>query len=137
MKISEVMHQGCKYCGTSDSVAEAAKLMASEDVGVVPIAENDKMVGMLTDRDIVIRGVAAGRDISGSPVKEFMSDHVYYCFDDQEVDEVANNMSQMQVRRMPVVNRDKRLVGIVSLGDLANKAPEQAASNVLHGVTHP
>ncbi len=123
MKTREVMNAECRYCSPDDSVVTAALLMSREDVGAAPVAENDQLVGMVTDRDIVIRGIAEGRDINEVKVGEIMSGAVYYCYDDQEVEDVAANMGEMQVRRMPVVDRDKRLVGMVTLGDLARQTP--------------
>jgi CBS domain-containing protein len=100
------------------TICVAASLMAEIDAGALPVGENDRLVGMITDRDIVIRAVAQGRS-ADTKVAAVMSREVLYCFDTDEIDEVARNMGKARVRRLPVVNRDKRLVGIVSLGDLA------------------
>ncbi|WP_425411044.1 CBS domain-containing protein [Hyphococcus sp.] len=137
MKISEVMSKDCKYCGPDDAVTQAAQLMASEDFGAVPIAKNDHLVGMLTDRDIVIRGVAKGRDVTRVKAGELMSDNMYYCYDDEDTKAVADNMGELQVRRLPVVNRDKRLVGIVSLGDLSTEAKQRHAGEALREISEP
>ncbi|TGS81019.1 CBS domain-containing protein, partial [Mesorhizobium sp. M2D.F.Ca.ET.178.01.1.1] len=90
------------------------------DAGVMPVGENDRLVGMITDRDMVIRGIALGKG-PDTKVRDVMSQEVRYCFDDEDVDHVLANMGDLQVRRLPVLNRDKRLVGIISLGDLARK----------------
>ncbi|MCK5749509.1 MAG: CBS domain-containing protein [Oricola sp.] len=138
MKTRDVMTPECRYCAPGDTLASAAQLMASEDFGAVPVAENDQLVGVLTDRDIVVRGVAGGRDVATAKVSEIMSDRVYYCFDDQDVEEVAANMGQMQVRRLPVVNREKQLVGIVSLGDLATQTRRaETTGEALSGISQP
>lgn len=100
------------------SVTDAAKKMRDGDFGIIPVQKDDRIVGMLTDRDITIRCVAEGRDISRLNVGQVMTEKVLYCFDDQSVDEVAKNLGDNQVRRLPVVNREKRLVGILSLSDL-------------------
>src|SRR5439155_16215688 len=100
-----------------DTLNQAASMMKKLDSGVLPVGENDKLVGMLTDRDIAIRAVAEGKG-PDTKVREVMSAEVRYCFDDEDVAHVAENMAELQVRRLPVVNREKRLVGIVSLGDL-------------------
>jgi len=92
--------------------------MADLDAGVVPVAEKDRLVGIITDRDIAVRGIAKGKGPNAN-VREVMTDHVKYCFDDQEVDEVSQNMGELKIRRLPVVNRSKRLVGLLSLGDIA------------------
>lgn len=137
MKIQAVMTSGCKYLNQDASLADAARLMAAEDFGSAPVADGDRLVGVITDRDIVTRGVAKGCDPNSAKVSEFMSGKVYYCFDDQNVDEVAANMAEMQVRRMPVVNRDKRLVGIVSLGDLSVRGADQCAGDALGKISKP
>ena len=137
MKVNEVMNHGCQFLSSSDFVSQAAQIMANHDLGVVPIAEDNKLVGILTDRDIVVRGLAQGKNLATAPVSELMTDSVYYCFDDQSCEEVAQNMGQMQVRRMPVVDRDKQLVGVVSLGDLSRAAPENMVAQAVKGVSAP
>jgi CBS domain-containing protein len=106
---------------------EAAKQMRDGDFGFLPIEKNDRLVGILTDRDIAIRGVAEGYDPNKVRVNEIMSEKVLYCYEDQSLDEVAQNLAENRIRRLPVLNRQKRLVGILSLGDLAQAHlnPEQ------------
>jgi len=99
----------------------AAQKMRDGDFGIMPVSENDKLIGMITDRDIAVRAVAAGKDPKATKIREVMSKNVLYCYDDQNTEEVAKNMGDNQVRRLPVVNRQKRLVGILALGDLAPK----------------
>jgi CBS domain-containing protein len=135
MQIRDVMSRDCKWCAPTAKVTEVARLMAENDFGSVPIAENDKLVGMVTDRDIVIRGLAKGKDLHKASTSDVMTECVYYCFDDQSCDEVAANMADIQVRRLPVVTRDKKLVGIVSLGDLARKTRSNEAAMALKGVS--
>jgi CBS domain-containing protein len=118
MLISEVMTREVKLASPTDSLQRAAKLMEDDDFGSVPVGENDRLVGMLSDRDIAVRGVAHGLAPTAT-VREVMSDEVKYIFDDETVEDAARMMARLQVRRLPVLNRDKRLVGIVSLGDLA------------------
>jgi CBS domain-containing protein len=101
------------------TMMEAAQKMRDGDFGILPIGENDRLVGMITDRDIVIRAVAEGRDPHATPVREFMTKQVFYCYEDQALEEVAKNLGDNQIRRVPVLNRQKRLVGILSLSDLA------------------
>lgn len=137
MKIENVMTAGCKYLKQDATLAEAAQLMATEDFGSAPVADGDRLVGVITDRDIVTRGVAKGCNPNTAKVSEFMSGKVYYCYDDQQVDDVAKNMAEMQVRRMPVVNRDKRLVGIVSLGDLYTRGADECAADALEEISKP
>jgi CBS domain-containing protein len=128
------MTRDVRTISPSSTLREAARLMADIDAGSLPVAENDRLVGMLTDRDIAVRAVAAGKG-PDTTVGEAMSPEVLYCFDDQDVDEVCENMSDQQVRRLPVVNREKKLVGIVSLGDLANAGETDAAGEALEGIT--
>lgn len=118
MKIQEMMTRDVRLASPDNTLREAARMMADIDAGVVPVGENDRLVGMLTDRDIAVRAVAQGKGPE-TRVREVMSSEVCYCFADQELDEVATNMSDIKVRRLPVVDRDKRLVGIISLGDMA------------------
>ena len=118
MKVSEVMTRDVRVANPDQSIAEAAKLMAEIDAGALPVGESDRLVGVITDRDIVVRAVAE-RKSPDTPVREVMSKEVLYCFEDDDVEDVVKNMGDVQVRRLPVVNRDKRLVGIVSIGDLA------------------
>src|SRR5213083_1123435 len=118
MKISGVMSRDVQLIKPHDTIRSAAALMKKIDAGLLPVTENDRLVGMITDRDIAIRGVAEGKGPTAK-VREVMTEEVKYCFDDEEIAEVARNMGDIQVRRLPVVNRDKRLVGILSLCDVA------------------
>ncbi|MDD4973008.1 MAG: CBS domain-containing protein [Bacteriovorax sp.] len=101
------------------SLFEAAKKMRDGDFGILPIEDNDRLIGVITDRDIAVRGVAEGLDPNKVQVSQIMTDRVLYCFEDQSLDEVAQNLGENRIRRLPVLNRQKRLVGILSLGDLA------------------
>ncbi|HET7848967.1 MAG TPA: CBS domain-containing protein [Pseudolabrys sp.] len=118
MKVNEIMTRDVEVASPNETLEHAAKVMASLDAGVLPVGENDRLVGMITDRDIAVRGIARGKG-PDARVAEVMSRDVKYCFEDQDVDEVCRNMGEIQVRRLPVINRDKRLVGILSLGDVA------------------
>src|SRR6266566_3941411 len=118
MKISSVMSRDVQLIKPDDTIRSAAALMKKIDAGLLPVTENDKLVGMITDRDIAIRGVAEGKG-PDAKVRDAMSPEVKYCFEDEDVTHVAENMAELQVRRLPVMNRDKRLVGIFSLADLA------------------
>jgi CBS domain-containing protein len=118
MKVSEAMTRDVRVVDPNETVQQAARLMANLDAGVLPVGENDRLIGMITDRDIAIRGVAAGKG-PDTPLCDVMTHEVEYCFDDQDVTEVTRNMGDIRVRRLPVLNREKRLVGILSLGDVA------------------
>lgn len=134
MKISEVMTPSVQIVDPETTVREAAKKMAEIDAGVLPVSENDRLIGMITDRDIAVRCVAEGRG-ADAKVREIMTCEVKYCFDDQEVEDVADNMAEQQLRRLPVVNRDKRLVGIVSLGDIAAGEEADVSGEALRGIS--
>jgi CBS domain-containing protein len=118
MKVTDCMTRKVRVIEPDLSVREAARLMADLDTGVLPVGQNDRLVGMITDRDIALRAIGAGKG-PDTRVSDVMSAEVKYCFEDEDVDHVARNMGDLQVRRLPVMNRDKRLVGIVTLGDIA------------------
>lgn len=104
------------------TLVEAAEDMQSLDVGILPICENGQVVGMVTDRDITVRAVAEGRNPQTAKVRDVMSSKIIYCFDDQDIADAAEMMERSQIRRLPILDHDKRLVGIVSIGDLAVRA---------------
>jgi CBS domain-containing protein len=129
------MSRDVRLASPDQTIRDVAKIMDDIDAGSVPVSENDRLVGMVTDRDIAVRAVAAGKG-PDTPVREVMSREVKFCYDDEDLDHVAKNMGDIRVRRLPVVNRDKRLVGIVSLGDLALKG-ENSAGKAVKGVSQP
>ena len=118
MKISDCMTAKVQLVTSTQTIQEAAQLMIRLDAGALPVGEDDRLVGMVTDRDIAIRAIGEGKGPE-TPVHEVMSSDVRYCFEDETVEHVARNMGAIQVRRLPVLNRHKRLVGIVTLGDIA------------------
>ena len=119
MEVSQVMTRDVRLVDPATTLKEAAAMMRDGDFGLLPIGENDRLVGTITDRDIAVRAVAAGKDPTRTPVRDAMSEGIFYCFEDQSVAEAAALMGEHQIRRLPVLNRDKRLVGIVAIGDLA------------------
>ena len=136
MRVSEAMTRDVKVCTPGQTIREVARTMAEIDAGAVPVGENDRLIGMITDRDIAIRAVAEGKG-PDTPVREVMSEHIHYCYDDEELDDVAQNMGDIRVRRLPVVNRDKRLVGIISLGDVARTEGGETVGDAVVGVSQP
>ena len=137
MKVSEFMSRDVQTVNPDQPIQEAAQFMLRADAGSMPVCDGDRLVGMVTDRDIAVRAVAEGRGPE-TPVREAMTDHVDYCFDDDEAEEVAIKMSDAQVRRFPVLSReDNKLVGIVSLGDISRSDQSEAASVALGGITDP
>lgn len=137
MQVREVMSSQPRVAAPSDSIQDAARVMAEIDSGFLPVGENDRLVGAVTDRDIAIRGVAQGLGPE-TKVADVMSTDVRYCYEDEDVTEVARNMGDLQIRRLPVVNRDKRLVGVVSLGDIAiEPETDEDAADALSAVSRP
>jgi CBS domain-containing protein len=118
MRIAEVMTRDVRIASPDETLRQAASMMAAIDAGILPVGDNGRLVGMITDRDIAIRGVGTGLG-PDSAIREVMSKEVKYCFEDDDLEEVSRNMGDIQVRRLPVLDHDKKLVGIVSLGDLA------------------
>lgn len=135
MKINEMMTATVNRVTPETAIDEAARMMREDDIGALPVEKDDKLVGMVTDRDIVTRILGNGKDAAQAHVSDAMSEQMLYCFEDDEVKDVAQNMSEQQVRRMPVMNRDKRLVGIVSLGDLACNAQNAVSGEALEGIS--
>ena len=136
MKVRECMTRDVAVAQPGQTIAEAARMMAECDAGALPVAENERLVGMVTDRDIAIRAVAQNK-APDTLVRDVMSKEVLYCFDDEDLDHVAENMGQQQIRRLPVMNRDKRLVGIISLGDIATGAKPDTAGQAVAGISRP
>jgi len=140
MKVKEAMTARPECVGPEDTLQQAARKMKELDVGPLPVCgDNDRLVGMLTDRDIVVRCVAEGQDPRSARVRDAMSEGINYCFEDDDVGEAARQMKDRQIRRLVVLNRDKRLVGIVSLGDLAVQTGGDAgtAGKTLKAVSQP
>ncbi|WEX10190.1 CBS domain-containing protein [Chelativorans sp. AA-79] len=136
MKVSEMMTRDVRVANPDDTIQQAARIMAEIDAGSLPVGDNDRLVGMLTDRDIAVRAIAQGQG-PDCRVGDIMTRDVRYCFEDEDTDHVAHNMADQQIRRLPVVSRDKRLVGILSLGDLAFTEGKQPAGEALTGISRP
>ena len=136
MKVSEVMTRDVQLIEPTQTIRDAALLMAEMDAGIMPVREGDRLVGMITDRDIAVRAVAQGRG-PDTAVREVMTDEVLYCFEDDDTAAVERNMADIQVRRLPVLTRDKRLVGIISLGDLAMSDKAAKVGAAVAGISQP
>ena len=137
MKIAQIMSSDVQVVTPEQPIQEAARLMITGDTGALPVREGEKLIGMVTDRDITVRAIAEGRG-PDTPVRQVMSENLLFAWDDQDVSDVAIQMSDAQVRRMPVLSRDgERLVGIVSIGDLATQGDSDAAEAALSGVSEP
>jgi CBS domain-containing protein len=133
-RVADVMEREVKLANPDDNVQQAARMMREADVGVLPVGEGDRLVGMVSDRDIAMRLAAEGRDPARTKVRDVMSPDVRYVYEDEDLEHVAENMAEQQVRRLPVMNRDKRLIGIVSLGDIATGSRSHLAGKALRGV---
>ena len=136
MKVSDVMTRDVQTVRPDQTAREAASFMLRADAGSIPVTEGDRLIGMITDRDIAVRGVARGYG-PDTPVRELMTDEIICVREDDDVDDVASKMSQAQVRRLPVVDSREQLCGIVSLGDLSRQADEDSAAEALQGVSEP
>jgi CBS domain-containing protein len=136
MKVSDVMTRDVMIANPQESIQQAAKAMAGFDTGALPVGESGRLVGMITDRDIAIRGIGQGKG-PHAKIRDVMSQEIKYCFADQDVEEVTQDMADIQVRRLPVLDRDKRMVGILSLGDIAMKSDNGAAADALSGISRP
>lgn len=136
MKVSEIMSRDVRVAGPRQTVRDAATIMAEIDAGVVPVGEQDRLVGMVTDRDIAIRAVAKGKGPE-TAIEDVMTRDVKYCYEDEDADHVLDNLGHLQIRRVPVINREKRLVGILSLGDLANQSGNGHAGAALAEISRP
>lgn len=135
--IREVMSSDVEVINPNDTLRDAAEKMRSLNVGPLPVCDGERILGMITDRDIVVRAIALGRDPNTTQVADAMSSGIEYCFDDDNVDDVLRNMRVKQIRRMIVVDRSKKLVGIVALGDLSGEVSEQQVAETLEGISEP
>lgn len=138
MKIKECMSEDVVIAAPTQTIRDAARMMRNIDAGFIPVGENDRLVGTITDRDIAVRGIADGKGPE-TAIRDLMSKEVLYCYEDDDVDEVSDEMAELQIRRMPVLNREKRLVGVISLGDIAQAADGDLArsATALNGVSQP
>ena len=131
MQIQQIMSKNVEYIGPETPIATAAQKMRDKDIGFIPVCDNDRIVGTLTDRDLVIRAIAQGRDCRNAQAREVMTQEVFYCYSDENVEHVGEVMRENEVRRMLILDRQKRLVGVVSLGDIA----KASGNTTLAGVT--
>ena len=136
MKVKEVMHKGVDWVSPDTPLTEVAKLMRAHDVGCVPIGEDDKLVGMVTDRDIVCKGLADGEFDSKSAVaRDVMSDGIHCCREDDDLAKAVHHMETLKVRRLPVINKNKRMVGIISMGDVGTFASNELLAECVKSVS--
>ena len=135
MKAKEAMHKGVEWVSPDTPVTTLAKKMLEQDIGAIPIGENDRFIGIVTDRDITLRAVANGKDISGLTARDVMTKGIVWCRDIDEVNQAVNIMQTKQVRRLPVIDQNKRMVGILSMGDISHAASKRTAAEVARAVS--
>lgn len=135
MKVKSSMHKGVEWVSPDTPVRVLANVMREQDIGAIPVGENDRLVGMVTDRDITVRAVANGTDVSALTAKDVMTKGIVWCRDADDVSHAANIMQSKQIRRLPVIDNNKRMVGILSLGDLSHATTERTAAAVTRAVS--
>jgi CBS domain-containing protein len=136
MKVKDAMHKGVDWVSPETPVTELAKLMCEHDIGSIPIGENDKLVGMVTDRDIVCKGLAKeGFDLARATAREVMTEGIHCCREDDDLAKAVRHMEELQIRRLTVVNKNKRMVGILSLGDVSRSAPSDLLTECVKSVS--
>ncbi len=134
MKVTQAMHEGVQWVDPSTPVKELARLMLEHDIGAIPIGRNDRLVGMVTDRDIVCRCVAAGLDITHATAGDVMSKGIVFCREDEDVAGAARIMESKKIRRLPVINKDKRMIGMLSIGDVSHAGSRELTGEVMKAV---
>ena len=135
MKVKQAMHKGVQWVDPATPVETLARLMRGHDIGAIPIGENDRLIGMVTDRDIVCRCIAAGLDPNTATARDVMSEGIVFCLEKQELDDAARIMEMKKIRRLPVINGKKRMTGILSLGDVYQTGPQYIGGEVMHAVS--
>ncbi|HZE91134.1 MAG TPA: CBS domain-containing protein [Rhizobacter sp.] len=136
-QVAKFMTRGVRSMSPGDTLQCAAQAMEELDVGAIPVCDGERVVGIVTDRDITVRGVAPGLPIGSTPISEVMTEGVEYCFEDESIEEAREQMQSAQIRRLPVLDRQKRLVGILALGDVAAKVDSDQAGEALADISEP
>ncbi len=135
MKVKKIMHEGVEWVSPDTLVTAVAKRMAKFDIGAIPVGENDRLVGMVTDRDIAVRGVADGKDLSKLTAGEIMTKGIVWCKAGDSADEATRIMEERKIRRLPVIDENKRMVGMLSLGDISQAVSERATAELAKAVS--
>ena len=135
MQVRDAMHAGVTWAGPETSIKELARTMRDKDIGAIPIGENDRLVGMVTDRDIALRCLADGRDVDSMTARDVMTSPIIYCRADEEVGDAVRIMENQAIRRLPVIDENKRMVGMLALGDVGDCAPRDMSAEVLQAVS--
>jgi CBS domain-containing protein len=135
MKVKNCMHKGAQWVSPDTPITTVAKTMLEQDIGAIPVGENDRLVGMVTDRDIAVRGLANGKDVSHLTARDIMTTGIVWCRDSDEVNQAAQMMESKQVRRLPVIDKNKRMVGILGLGDISSAASQRITAEITRAVS--
>ncbi|MDX2154973.1 MAG: CBS domain-containing protein [Hyphomicrobiaceae bacterium] len=136
MKVRDAMHKGVTWAGPDTTVAELSRMMRQNDVGAIPVGDNDRLIGMVTDRDIVCKGLAQnGFDAQRATAREVMTAGIHCCGENDDLEKAAEHMAQLQVRRLPVIDSNKRMVGMLSLGDISHAAGRDLTAACCQSVT--
>ena len=137
MKVKDAMHEGCEWVSPDTKVTEIAKRMRRSDIGAVPVGENDKLIGMVTDRDICCKGVANGHDVETLTARDVMTVGIAFCRDSDDVEDAAELMERRRIRRLPVIDKNKRMIGMLSLGDVSVDGDAREAGRALTDISVP
>lgn len=135
MKVRDAMHEGVTWFAPATPLVELARAMRDQDIGCVPIGENDRLVGMVTDRDIICRALAQNGDCLKMSARDVMTKPIIYCYEDEEVDDAVHVMEKHSVRRLPVISREKRMVGMLALGDISMRAGRELAGEAIQATS--
>ncbi|MEP9371426.1 CBS domain-containing protein [Mesorhizobium sp. KR1-2] len=137
MNISTVMHKGTEWIDPGMTVSKIAAIMNERDIGALPVGENDRLIGMVTDRDLAIRALGSGKDPSRLTARDVMSKGIVYCRTDQSLEDAVHLMEEKKIRRLPVINEKKRMVGMLALGDISHHASPELCGELVHAVASP
>ncbi|APG84882.1 MULTISPECIES: CBS domain-containing protein [Sinorhizobium] len=135
MRTEEAMHSGVRWIGPEADLRTIARIMKEEDIGALPVGENDRLIGMVTDRDLTLRALANGRDVSSLTARDVMTREIVYCRTNESVEDAIHLMESKKIRRLPVINDDKRMVGMLSLGDISHCTSQQLAGELVKAVS--
>ena len=135
MKVKDAMHKGAEWVQPNTPVPDLAKRMREHDIGALPVGENDKLIGMVTDRDIVCRGLTNGKDVAKLTARDLMTKTIVWCRDDEDLDDAIRIMEDKRIRRLPVIDKNKRMVGMLSLGDVSHAGKSKLSGELLTAVS--
>lgn len=135
MKVKDAMHKGAEWVQPNTPVSDLARRMREHDIGALPVGENDKLIGMVTDRDIVCRGLTNGKDVAKLTARDLMTKTIVWCRDDEDLDDAIRIMEDKRIRRLPVIDKNKRMVGMLSLGDVSHAGKSKLSGELLTAVS--